>query len=87
MFVQKSNWVNHENQQKMVASLLTLQWNMGPIHKTFHSFCNEFHENSLQWIQNWKSEQQVNTEWTSTSTIDQMKYMGHTHVHCSDVDF
>lgn len=26
----------------------TLQQNMGPITSTFHSFCNEFHENLLQ---------------------------------------
>jgi hypothetical protein len=41
--------------------LTSLQGNMGPIHSTFYSFCNEFHENSLQWIHNWKGEQK--NEW------------------------
>jgi len=36
-----------------------VQWNMGPIHSTCHSFCNDFHRNSLQWIHNWICEQQL----------------------------
>jgi hypothetical protein len=44
-----------------------------PIQSTFHSFCSEFHENSLQWIQNWKCEQIV-TKW---STWHVHKYIVH----------
>jgi hypothetical protein len=59
-----------------------------PIHLTFHSFCNEFHKNSVQWIRNWKCEQWMNIEWTRTSAIDQVKYMACTHVHYnSHLDF
>jgi hypothetical protein len=30
------------------------------IHSIFHSFCNQFHENSLQPIHNWEYEQLLN---------------------------
>jgi hypothetical protein len=56
--------------------LTSLQENMGPIHSTFYSFCNEFHEKSLQWIHNWEGEHKNEmTKWTRTNVIDQMKYI------------
>jgi hypothetical protein len=36
--------------------------NISPIHWPFHSFCNEIHGNLLQWIYNWKCENQVNLD-------------------------
>jgi hypothetical protein len=52
------------------------------IHSTFYSFCNEFHENSLQWIHNWKGKQK--NEWLNELQLMLLTkwrtYMVSTHV-------
>jgi len=48
----------------------------GPIHWTFHSFCDEFHYNefTIGNVNKWM------IEWTMTSVIDQVRHMVWTHV-------